>query len=166
MAGIIVPDWRKRNLQKGFAWQKYFASTIRYVSNAEFSRSWQRQKSRMDTEREAIQDAVKAYAMERCSELGLHLERIQSDCISEPSSKSPMEESIWKARDLAFVWIVWISVLGPVPEKDCKPEMELPLEAFWPSDLCPNGGGVAEIIDASLLTKIEQGIVLPETSGK
>jgi len=111
-----------------------------------------------DYARNRWEDQVMAYMKSRCEELGMHCTKVEANCQSEPDPEKPLESVIWDSLNLAFVWSIWAYVDAPIAEGSAKPGCQLPLEGFWPGSVGLLPGGIAEILDAETMLRVERGI--------
>ena len=156
MSEIIVPQWNKRSLNKGFVWQEYFTSAIRKISEDGFAKYFGSSKERMDREREKWEDALYAYIMNRSHRLGMNVRKVAAACIEEPNQDKPLEVVMWTTAKLKFVWSLWAYIEGPVREEFHQPDRQLPLEGFWPHSVVRLTDSVAEVIHAEAMLEAER----------
>lgn len=159
-SGIIVPQWNKRTLQKGFAWQRYFIPCIRLITEEEFRVLYNSSYAAVKDHFGAWKGQVASYIVRRCQELGLHLVDLQGQLGDQPHPDKALETVIWNMKKAQFVAAVWAFIEGPVKE-DLVNESDMPLENFWPAWV-RQYNGIAEILDARKLTLIEQGLIASE----
>jgi hypothetical protein len=157
--GIIVPEWNKRSLQPGFVWQSYFIPCIRLITEEEFRLLFNNSYTSVKDRYAVWKDEIGAYIVNRCQELGFHLVNIGTQLGDQPGDK-PVEQAMWNARNAKFVAAIWAFIEGPVKEV-LWCETDMPMENFWP-EWVSQMNGIAEILDATKLTLIEQSTIASE----
>ena len=156
---IIVPNWTRRQLEPGFVWQRYFLSAIQWIPEQRFSFHFGSSLATMKDALGAWQQNLMAFINNRALKLGMEVDGIYGHLMDEPNTEKRLEVALWNVRSLKFVWTVWAYLLGPIQEELQQEGVDLPIENFWPKYVNLSGG-VAEVLDATRLTAIEQGTII------
>lgn len=154
----IAPD--KRKLSPGYSWQKYAVKAIRFVTKEDADLKYDSKSGGITAGYNLWHADVTGFIRQRCGELGLEIEKILAQLIEEPNEDKSIEKLLWDQRQAVYIFSCWAHILGPVPSEIVQDTI-LPVLGFWPHESIPHGA-VAEIYDATVLTKHEQEIEIPQ----
>lgn len=147
----------KRKLNRGFRWQSYAISAVRRITKEQFSSMYKNNMRDVEALYENWEGHVHSYIVRKSKELGLWVGGAVGQLVEEPNESKLLEVHIWNSANTHCVFSIHGILKGPVKEDEYV-DKALPLFGFWPWDI-HRIGTIPEVVDASLLTMREQGVV-------
>jgi hypothetical protein len=145
-----APD--KRKLAFGYAWQRYFVKSIRFITKGEYDGFLH---GAMADYNEWV-DGSNQLVYHLADSKGLVVDQVVAQFIEEPSEAKPMEAILWEQRGAVVVFAMWVDLRGPVPANSQSPS-PVPLFGFWPNETM-DITGAHDNYDARLLSKKEKEV--------